>query len=211
MIIQAKEGRFNKIHISIDDEYIASVDSDYWYSCGYISGDEINEEELAAFKDAVSSRRAFNAGADIISRREHSKKELFNKLCQKFSPEISAAAVERLCEIGMVDDERFAKMYAEELYHKKGMGERRILYELALKGIDKDLALNVTEEIISDEEDNIQRIVDILSKKYYNVSDDEKQRRRAWNALQRLGYSPSDIRRAFSQISESDFDSSEGW
>lgn len=212
MIIQAKEGRYNKIHISVDGEYVTTVDCDYWYSCGYISGDEITQGELAAFKNAADSRRAFNAGADIISRREHSQKELLLKLCKKFDPDVAQGAVERLCEIGMLSDERFARLYAEELYYKKSMGKRRILYELAAKGIDRELANTALDEIIcDDEEDNVQRIVDILSKKYYNIGNDEKQRRRAWNALQRLGYSPSDVRRAFNEFCESDFDSSEGW
>lgn len=211
MIIQAKEGRYNKIHISIDGEYLLSVDSDYWYSCGYINGDEIDEQELAAFKTAAGSRRAFNAGADIISRREHSAREVYVKLCRKFDSDVAESAVERLCEIGMIDDERFAKMYADELYNKKGMGKRRILFELSAKGVDRNLAEQAVDEIISDEEDNVQRIVDILEKKYYNVGYDEKQRRRAWSALQRLGYSYGDIRRAFNEFCESDFDSSEGW
>ncbi len=211
MIIQAKEGRYNKIHISIDGEYLLTVDSDYWYSCGYINGDEINEQELAEFKVSAGSRRAFNAGAEIISRREHSAKEVYVKLCRKFDSDVAQDAVKRLCEIGMIDDVRFAGLYAEELYMKKGMGKRRILFELSAKGIDRDLAQQAVDEIISDEEDNVQRIVDILEKKYYNVSYDEKQRRRAWSALERLGYSYSDIRRAFNEFCESDFDSSEGW
>ena len=62
-----------------------------------------------------------------------------------------------------------------------------------------------------DEEDNLQRIVDILEKKYYNVAHDEKVCRRAVGALQRLGYSYGDIRRALNEFCESDFDSSEGW
>lgn len=211
MIISAKEGRFNKMHISIDGEYLLTVDSDYWYSCGYINGDELDERELAAFKDAAGSRRAFNAGADIISRREHSEKELSLKLSRKFEPEFVEEAVRRLKEIGLLDDSRFARLYATELYEKKGMGKRRILFELSAKGIDRNLAADTLDEIIPDDEDNIQRIVDILEKKYYNIGNDEKQRRRAWSALERMGYSGADIRRAFNEFCESDFDSSEGW
>lgn len=211
MIIQAKEGRYNKIHISIDGEYLLTVDGDYWYSCGYINGDEIDEQELAAFKIAAGSRRAFNAGADIISRREHSAHEVYQKLCRKFDRDVAEGAVNRLREIGMIDDSRFARMYADELYSKKGMGKRRILFELSSKGIESEVAEQAVEEIISDEEDNVQRIVDILEKKYYNVAYDERVRRRAFAALQRLGYSYGDIKRAFSEFCESDFDSSEGW
>lgn len=212
MKITAKQGRFNKIHISIDDEYLTTVDSDYWYSCGYISGDEIDERELAAFKSAAGSRRAFNAAADIISRREHSQKELLTKLKSKFDEEAAESAVERLCELGMVDDERFARLYAEELYTRKNMGERRIRYELAAKGISPDIteyAIECLNEQIG--EDNVKRIVDIIAKKYYNITNDEKHRRRAWSALQRLGYSSTDIRHAFNEYDEESFDSSEGW
>lgn len=196
MIITAEEGRFDKIHIKIDGEYLLTLDRNYWYSCGYVSGDEINERELAAFKDAAGSRRAFNAGADLISRREHSTKELYSKLCKRFEPEFAADAVARLCEIGLLNDKRFAEMYADELYRKKGMGKRRILFELSQKGIDNDLAQSAVEELFEDEEDNIQRIVDIIEKKYYNIGNDEKVRRRAWAGLQRLGYSFDEIRRA---------------
>ena len=214
MIIEAKQGRYNKIHISIDGEYLTTVDSDFWYSCGYVSGDSLDDGELAAFKCAAGSRRAFNAAMDLLSRREHSKKELFTKLCRKFDSEAVESAVERLCELGMVDDERFAELYAKELYERKGMGDRRIIYELCSRGISGETAKAAVEALHIDcdeSEDNVQRIVDIIEKKYYNITNDEKQRRRAWNALQRLGYSPSDIRRAFNAFCESDFDSSEGW
>lgn len=212
MIITAKQGRYNKIHISIDGEYLTTVDSDYWFSCGLVSGDNIDQGELAAFKGAAGSRRAFNAGADIISRREHSRKELLEKLYKRFDEESAQLAVDRLCELGMVDDERFARLYADELYRRKKMGVRRIKYELSLKGLSRQTIETAIFELEEEsEEDNIKRIVDIIQKKYYNIANDEKQRRRAYNALQRLGYSPSDIRRAMLDYYESDFDSSQEW
>lgn len=209
MIITAKEGRYNKIHVHIDGEYLLTVDDTYWFSCGYTSGDEIDERELAAFKDAAGSRRAFNAGAQLISRREHSSKEIYNKLLKNYAPEFAAEAVAKLQETGLLNDERFAQLYAEELYEKKGFGKRRILYELNAKGIDRELAENTVEELLEDE-DNIQRIVDIIRKKYYNVESDEKQRRRASAYLMRAGYSPSEIRRALEEISDNFYDD-EGW
>ena len=202
MKITAKQGNNGKIHISVDGEYLTTVDSNYWFSCGYVSGDEIDAQELAAFKRAAGSRRAFNAGADLLARREHSKKELRAKLSKKFSPEECEEAVERLCELGLVDDGRFASMYARELYERKGMGRRRIKYELALKGIGNDDSDAVLDEIFADDENNIQRIVDIIEKKYYNIESDEKVRRRAVAALQRLGYSYDEIRQAVRAFSE---------
>lgn len=211
MKITAEKGRYNKVHIHIDGEYLLTVDDAYWLSCGYVSGDEIDERELAAFKDAAGSRRAFNAGAQLISSREHSSKEVYDKLCRSFEPEFAAEAVAKLQEIGMLSDERFAQMFAAELYEKKGFGKNRILYELNRRGIDKTLAENAVQELMSEEndEDKIQRIVDIVRKKYYNIENDEKQRRRASAYLMRAGYSGSEIRRALEQISQDFYE--EGW
>ncbi len=211
MIITAKNGRYNKVHIYIDEEYLITVDSAYWLNCGYVSGDELNERELAEFKDSAGSRRAFNAGAQLISRREHSSTELYNKLLRNFPPEFAAEAVSKLQDIGMLNDERFAQLYAKELYEKKGMGKRRILFELNSKGIDKYLAETTVEAVFEEnEDDNIQRIVDIIEKKYYNIANDEKQRRRASAFLQRQGYSGSEIRQAINAVCDEYYDE-EGW
>ena len=83
MKITAKNGKGNKIHISADGEYVATVDSDFWYSSKIINGDDITQDELTAFLEAVSFRRAYNRALDIISRRDHCKKELVKKLEQK--------------------------------------------------------------------------------------------------------------------------------
>ncbi len=54
----------------------------------------------------------YNKGLDIISRREHSKKEVFNKLSSKFkSEEVINSALLKLEENNLINDLRFAEMY----------------------------------------------------------------------------------------------------
>ena len=83
MKLSIKEGKAKKIHIYIDEEYRATVDSDYWYSEKYRNYKEINEEELTELLNSVSSRRAYNKGLDFLSRRPYGTKELIKKLCEK--------------------------------------------------------------------------------------------------------------------------------
>ena len=80
MIISAQKGKQNKIHISIDGEYKLTVDADFWFSCGYISGDEIDEDQYQSLADRIAKRRCFNRALNILSRRDHCEKELYNKL-----------------------------------------------------------------------------------------------------------------------------------
>lgn len=206
MKITAKSGRKDKMHIYIDGEYLLTVDEVFWFSCGYISGDEINKEELTAFEEAAGSRRAFNSALNSLDYRDHSEKEIRAKLLQKHDADYVDEAVEKLIELDLVNDERYAENYAHELFEHKKFGKMRIKSELRAKGISADIANAAVEELFDEEEpDNIQRIVDIIGKRYYNRMNDEVGRKKVFSALQRMGYSFSDIREAMSEFSDDEY------
>lgn len=206
MKITAKSGRKDKIHIYIDGEYLLTVDEIFWFSCGLVSGDEINEEELTAFEEAAGSRRAFNSALNSLDYRDHSEKEIRAKLLRKHDADYVDEAVEKLIELDLVNDERYAENYARELFERKKFGKMRIKSELRAKGISADIANAAVEELFEEEEpDNVQRIVDIIDKRYYNRMNDEVGRKKVFSALQRMGYSFSDIREAMSEFSDDEY------
>ena len=201
MKLSIKEGKANKIHIYVDEEYRATVDSDYWYSEKYRNYKEINDEELTELLDAVSFRRAYNKGLDLLFRRPHGTKELIKKLCEKGHEKESAEkACDRLLELGLLNDEEFAGILANELYERKGYGVKRIKQELAFRGIDREIAENAIESLDIDTQ---TRIILVIEKKYKGKINDEKGRKRAIDGLLRLGYSYSDIKSALNSIEES--------
>lgn len=206
MKITAKSGRKDKIHIYIDGEYLLTVDEIFWFSCGLVSGDEINKEELTAFEEAAGSRRAFNSALNSLDYRDHSEKEIRAKLLRKHDADYVDEAVEKLIELDLVNDERYAENYARELFERKKFGKMRIKSELRAKGISADIANAAVEELFEEEEpDNVQRIVDIIGKRYYNRMNDEVGRKKVFSALQRMGYSFSDIREAMSEFSDDEY------
>lgn len=206
MKITAKGGRKDKIHIYIDGEYRLTVDEIFWFSCGYISGDEIDEEELTAFEEAAGSRRAFNSALNSLDYRDHSEKEIRAKLMRKHGAEYVDEAVEKLIELDLINDRRYAENYARELFEHKKFGKIRIKSELIAKGIASDIASETVNSLFEDEEpDNIQRIVDIIKKKYYNRMNDEVGRKKVFSALQRMGYTFSDIREAMREFSDDEY------
>lgn len=202
MILSVKQGKGNKIHIYVDDEYRATVDSDYWFSEKYRDLKEIDEDELTELLDAVSFRRAYNKGLDFLSRRPYGTNELIKKLCEKGHEKASAEkACERLTELGLLNDEEFASIFANELYERKGYSLKRIKQELIFKGIDREIAQNTVESLDNNAK---SRIIIIVKKKYMNKLSDEKGRKRTVDALMRLGYSYSDIKNALSDLTEFD-------
>ncbi len=197
MKISAEKGKQNKIHIICDGEYTFTVDAEYWFSSPYCSKNEIEDEEQAAFLDAVGSRCAFIAGLRLLSYRDHSEKELVLKLVQKGHKKIYAEkAVEKLKEYRYVDDERVAEIYAKDLFERKGMSVNGIVSELCRKGISREIAVITAEKL---DNEPILRIIDLLNTKYSRYLNDEKGIRKTVAALQRHGYRWSDINSALRQ------------
>ena len=199
MTITAQQGRGRKIHILIDGEYRLTVTRDFWEGQNIRSGDEIDDAEFAAFCEAAGSCRAFNAAVDLLSRRDHSAKELERKVARRSGSEFARGAVERLEELGYVNDERYARSLAAELYERRGMGKRRIEQELRERGVSRDIASACVEEL---DGDDVERITALLNTKFAGRFSDEKGRRRTFAALTRLGYGCSDICSAMRQADE---------
>lgn len=204
MKLTVKEGKANKIHIYVDDEYRATVDSDYWYSEKYRNLKEINDEELTELLDAVSFRRAYNKGLDLLSRRPYGVKELIKKLCEKGHEKASAEkACERLLELHLLNDEEYARILANDLIERKKFSIKRVKQELSFRGISREIVENTVDSLDNDAEN---RIILVIKKKYINKLDDEKGRKRAIDGLMRLGYSYSEIKSALNTLSEFDED-----
>ena len=115
----------------------------------------------------------------------------------------AAAAVERVKQLGYLDDSRYARALVSELSERKGMSERGILQELLRRGVDRETAEEALKETELDECGKIEML---LNGKYHSRLADEKGRRQVFNALLRLGYSYSQVRGA---MKEYEFDPDE--
>ncbi len=207
MKLSVKNGRNNKIHIFFDEEYSLTVDSEYWYTSQWCVKKEIDEDEIGILKEEIENRRAWNSALDLLSIRSHSKKELILKLRRKYSQSAAELAAEKAEGLGLLDDEAFAQMFADELLQRKKYGISRIKNELRLKGIDADIIESVVYSLDIDVKESI---INLINRKYLRKLGDEKGRRSVIAALQRLGYSYSDIVSALRQISDAD-DEYEEW
>lgn len=201
MLLTYEKGKADKIHISIDGNYTMTVDATYWYGLGIKNKTEIDEDELARLKSSVNSRRAFNKAIELISRREHSRKEIITKLTQRDYGDVAHEVADELERLGYLDDERFARIYANELKQRKNMGKRRISQELYVKGISRDIIQDVLDEI---EGNSCEEIIELINRKYYRYLGDEKGINRTVNALVRLGYGYSDIKSALKMAEKFD-------
>lgn len=198
MKLTLKGGRGDKVHLHVEGEYFITVDSAYIAELGVYDGISVDSDSLNELEDKIRKRRAYNNAVDLLSRRDHSVKELTDKLILKGHGEYAHYAAEKLVSYGYLDDRRFASLFANELIRLKSYGKRRIEQELFRKGIDRD----IIKETLDECEFPAETITQLIERKYLKYLSDEKGVNKTVNALLRLGYSYSEIRDAIKDIIE---------
>ncbi len=186
----------------IDGEFVTKVDTETVLSLRVDVGDEISDEKLHELITRSDTKRAKDKAMWLISYRDHSKHELIEKVSKYSSFDAAIKAVERLEELGLVNDENYARRYATDLLNLKRMSPKGAVRKLIEKGIDKELARDTVDSLECDVENNIQTIIE---KKYAHTLGEEKGKRRCVNALMRLGYSYSDIKSVLNNYIDEDY------
>lgn len=200
MLITAIEPRRKSLSaLFLDGEFAMSLDTETLLRSGWKTGDEIDDEALFELKAASEGRRANEKALYLLEHRSYAKRELAERLRRCVTPQAAEQAAARMEELGLVDDETFAGNLAAELLERRGFSADRACYELQRRGVEKELAQRVVGELAPDP---AEKIGQLLRRKYPGTAQDEKLRRRAFAALQRLGYRSEDIRRALRELDE---------
>ena len=142
-------------------------------------------------------------GLALLTRREWSVRQLRDRLLADGCPAADTeAAVERLLRDGALDDARVAAAHARTAARVKHRGRLRILRELQAMGIADATARAAVDEAVP-EEDAEAALERELSRRLKPPVDD-RQVRRVFAALVRLGFAPGEVGRALRRRTRGD-------
>ena len=162
------------------------------------SGQELTEQEMAALLADAGRTSAKMRAVRILTASDVSKDDLRQRLVQKGeSKEDAANAVAWMEELQLVDDGRTASVIVSRCA-AKGYGLARAKQALYEKRIPKEY----WAEALADYPDQSEAILAFLRSRIRNAAD-EREKKRAVDALLRRGHSYGDIRAAMAQL---DFD-----
>ena len=201
-IEKAKKG----YHLFVEGEYALTLNAEVLVETGLRSGQEITPQRLDEIKGASDRRRARERALYLLESRSHSRKELFDKLCRSVPEEIAEETADRMAQLGLVDDESYARRWAAMLWREKKYGPRRIRQSLMQKGFDRALVDQVLEEMEDSfaGEETAEQLENLIRRKYarFLADGDLKGRNKTVNALLRLGYDYDQIRTALQNFME---------
>ena len=135
---------------------------------------------------------------DFLSRREHSAKEIYQKMSSRVeSKDMLSEEINKLISDGLISDERFAESYFQSR-KDRGFGPLRIKNELNQKGVKEDIFYSIQSDT-----DWSACAFFVLEKKINGKKpDDMKAILKLKNFLNYRGFEFQDINKAFSMLEE---------
>ncbi|MEQ1740544.1 MAG: regulatory protein RecX [Methyloglobulus sp.] len=154
-----------------------------------------NPEGIDDMESPQESKKIKNACLRLLTRRDHSRKEIQDKLAVKgYDRSQVSSVVDELAQQSWQDDTRYAESYAR-VRSQKGFGPVRIAYELRQQGISQDTVDKVVQATTEDWMAVLERV---YTKKYpESVAIDGSEHARRIRFLLQRGFSSTMIKSLF--------------
>lgn len=160
------------------------------------AGLELDEEQLENLRTAAGQMSAKMRAVRIVSVSSVSKKDLQSRLIAKGEdPKQAREAVQWMADLDLIDDRKTAQQVVERCINK-GYGLARAKQALFEKKIPKEY----WEEALEDYPPLYDKITEYLQS-HLHADADQKEIKRAIDALIRRGHSYSNIRRILDRLS----------
>jgi regulatory protein len=162
---------------------------------GLYAGLELNEEQMTALQQNAGQTSAKMRAVRIVSASSVSRRDLEQRLIRKGENEQQAkAAVQWMEDLNLLDDRQTARQIVSRCAaHGYGAARaKQMLYE-------KQIPKHLWSDALEDYPDQTEHILKFLELKITDPAD-QRQVKKAIDALLRRGHSYGDVRRALSQM-----------
>lgn len=139
-LTEIRRVRPGHVELELDGEPWRIVPDGVIVRCGLHAGVELDRPRLRELRRELRRAEALLAAGRVLARRDVSARRLSERLARARVPRAAAAGtLDRLAELGVLDDRRLAAHRASSLA-ARGWGDRAILVHLEREGIGGDEA-----------------------------------------------------------------------
>ena len=153
------------------------------------------EARKAEHAEVTDPTLVLEAALRFLEARQRSAAEVRRRLLlHGYRADLVEGAIERLTELGMIDDAAFARAWVESRDRARPRGERALRQELRTKGIERAV---IDETIVEREVERpeadaaaARRLLERHASALARVPDPRARRQRAYALLARNGFDP---------------------
>lgn len=194
--IQVQKNNKERYSIFVDGEFLLGVAEQTLLEYNLRKGVKITS---AFFRKLQRKEGRFKVKSYMmkrLGRRDHARRELFNKAIRKDYPEdVINSVLDELEEKGYLNETQFAEKFAADKGKYSKWGPAKIMAHLLKKGISKPLAERSIKKAFEDVdlEETFFNLVLKRKRRFLREEDPYKRKKKVLNHLARKGYRASDI------------------
>lgn len=194
--IKREKGHLTRIFFECGGD--TALDSSFCDELCLEIGEDISDDKLKEIKERSDYIRTRSRALWYLDRSSHTERGLYDKLRRAgFSEKSCAEVIARFCELGLLDDRRYAENYAERCV-EAGMSRRAVSDKLYAKGVPRDIIKETVGELSVDEGEQVRAVIEKKYKAKLAAGATEK----VFAALVRKGFSYGAVRDALRKYAE---------
>jgi len=194
--IKQQQKRTDRYSIFIDGKYEFSLSETALLEHKLVSGQELSRDQVREFKRISADDKLYNQTLRYVAMRLRSRWEVEVYLKRKAaSPTLIDQILNKLSNIGMLDDRKLAEAYVNDRQTLRPTSRRKIIAGLRQKRVAEDIISQVIGEEVQDDQ---AALLDVIRRKRQQTKyqDDIK----LMQYLARQGFNYGDIKAALNTV-----------
>lgn len=197
----------DRVSVFIDDAFAFGLALDLVVRAGLKKGQRLEVSEQQALLDDEERLKARSVALDYIAYQARTEQEVRRKLARKgFAEPVADEAVERMRELGYLDDAAYARAYVRGRLSGRGHGPQRIRTDLRKRGVAPAVIDAALDELVQ-RDDLLETALHHGRKRWVRLASEEdpyKRRKKLSDFLMRRGYDFDLIRRVVETLEAED-------
>ncbi|NDJ78393.1 MAG: RecX family transcriptional regulator [Chloroflexi bacterium] len=144
--LEAQKRNKDRVNVYLDGEFafgLALMEAAHLHK-----GQVLSDDDIADLRARDEVTRAVDRAINLLARRPYSTTEIRRNLIKHdIDNAVIDAALERLVNLGYVDDRAFAEFWVENRDRFRPRGPRALRYELRQKGVAPDIIDSVLQDL----------------------------------------------------------------
>ncbi len=193
-----------RVSVFLDGTFAFGIHQDMLVQFGLRKGDRLTVEQQRKIIAAEQALGANVAALNYLGYKPRTEHEVRQKLLRSGYPEaIAEQTVDRLRDLGYLDDAAYAHTFAQQRFQGKGYGPRRIQNDLRKRGVAA-ATIDAVLAALETEEDLLSGAREQAEKRWARLvrteTDDRKRRKKLGDFLMRRGYGYDVVRQVTDEL-----------
>jgi regulatory protein len=189
--LRVQEKDSQRVNVFVDGAFAIGVSLTTLTRERLYVGQQLSAQDYERLERTESADKALHAALRLIEARPRAQAEIRERLQRKgFAPETVEATLERMRDLGMVDDLAFARFWVENRQTHRPRGAGALRDELRRKGVTAGVIAQTLDdpELVGDESEQALALARAALRKYRDAPDYATFTRRLGGFLQRRGF-----------------------